>query len=205
MTLPAGAQSFKDVTAISGTAYEYCVAAVDGSNRESARGCDFGGIGILPPPRDVTATDGTFDDKVPVAWQDTSATEDGFLVYRMPVGTTDSILVANLGAGVTSFDDPGGQPGQYYTYCVVAFSNRGGRSAPACDDGLRAVVIAPKSVTATDGAFEDRVDLDWESTSTSAVLFKIYRDGVVIHSVVGSAASLLGRRRALGRHDRPTR
>ena len=185
ITLPAGATTFDDLTAVNGTAYEYCVAAVDGSARESARGCDFGGIGVLPAPARVSATDGTFDDKVTITWRDTSTTEDGFLVYRMPKSTTDSILVANLGAGATTFDDPNGQPGQLYTYCVVAFSNKGGRSTPICDDGQRAVVIAPASVTATDGAFEDRVDLTWESTSSSAVLFKLYRGGVFIRSVSG--------------------
>jgi len=106
-------------------------------------------------------------------------------VYRMPVGTTDSTLVANLGPTATSFDDTGGSPGQVFTYCVVAFSNQGGRSSPTCDDGLRAVVIAPASVSATDGTFEDRVDLKWESTSSSAVLYKIYRGGVFIRSVAG--------------------
>ncbi len=183
VTLPPNTRTFEDVLAAPGTTYEYCVAAVDGSARESARGCDTGGIGVLPAPVHVIASDSTFDDKVHVAWQDTSTTNDGFLVYRMPVGTTDSSLVANLGATTTTFDDPGGEPGRTYTYCVVAFSNSGGRSAPVCDDGTRAVVLAPSSVAATDGTFEGHVDITWESSSTSAVLFKIYRGSVFIRSV----------------------
>lgn len=185
-TLPPGSTRYEDATATHGVTYEYCVAAVDDQDRESARACDSGGIDVLPMPGNVLATDGVFDDKVRVTWQDLSATEDGFFVYRMPAGTQDSVLVGNVGAGVTQFDDLGGEPGTAYDYCVAAYSNQGGRSGLVCDDGMRAVVLAPVSVQATDGTFEDRVDLVWESTSTSVVLFKIFRGGVFIRSVGGN-------------------
>ena len=101
----------------------------------------------------------------------------------MPAGTTDSILVANLGAGVTSSRTPAASTATLYTYCVVAFSDTGGRSAPVCDDGRRAIVLAPTAVAATDDTFEDRVDITWESTSSTVVLFKIYRGATFIRSV----------------------
>ncbi len=182
-TTLAGAVSYDDLTAQNGATYEYCAAAISGSGAESVRVCDAGGRGTLAPPQDVTATQGTYDDRAVISWSISAATEDGFRVYRRAANASDSTLVTTTQAGATKFEDKDAAPGQAYRYCVVAFTNLGAASAPACSNGLRADVLAPINVTATKSEFEDRVEITWESQATRAVMFKVYADGFLIKTL----------------------
>jgi hypothetical protein len=180
--------SFRDSTGTPGVIYSYCVRTVRSDSALSAPSCDDGGRGTLAAPTGLSASLDTYDDRVDLSWYDTAGTGSGFNIYRRDLNQPDSILVGNTNLGVNRFSDTGAQPGVTYRYCVRAYSDSGAVSEPDCALGRRAIVVAPTEVNATD-ALEDRVDITWQSSSTSAVLFNVYRDGVPFASVSGTARS----------------
>ncbi|MFH1568439.1 MAG: Ig-like domain-containing protein [Gemmatimonadota bacterium] len=175
----ADAESFVDHSPAAGQTHQYCVRTLRAGGAESAQICDSGGIGILPPPNNVAATDLTLDDRVEITWADTSNLEDGFYIDR------DGARYDTTGANSTWYSDAGALPGTPHQYCVSAFSDSGGVSTPVCDSGTKSVVLAPTNAQATDGSFEGQVEITWESVSTTAVLFRITRDDTLIKTVDG--------------------
>ena len=175
---------YDDLTATG--AHAYCVAAVGGGG-ESVRVCDDGSADGLAAPTDVSATHGAFDDRVVVAWTYAGDAETGFELYR------DGQPLATLGADATEYNDFTARPAVGHRYCVEAVSTADPvtptLSDRACTDapGLRAAVLAPTAVAVSGGTDpnatplrEDRIDLSWQNPSTTAMLFKVYRDDVLI-------------------------
>ncbi len=174
----ADVTSYTDTSPVPGTEHDYCVATKGVGSIESIWVCAKGGVGILPAPSGVAASDSTFDNRVEITWQDNSSNEDGFEIRR------DGVPIDSTSANATSYKDYTATFDFTHTYCVVAYSNEGGRSvADSCDTGFRSLVVVPYEVSATDGTFENRVDITWKSSSTTAVLFKVYRDTTCIKSV----------------------
>jgi len=175
-TTAAGVQEFFDGTAQHGVRYLYCVSALDALGRVSIPVCDEGVVDLLPPA-EVMASDSTFDDRIQVTWKDSTGIANGYIVLRggTPLDT--------LAASKRTFNDYEASPNTTHNYCVVAFSERGGQSASGCDVGFRMIVLAPTNVIATDGDFENRTQVTWESGSTTATVFRVFRDGVFIKSV----------------------
>jgi hypothetical protein len=169
-------QSYDDTTADYGVSYNYCVKTRDELSGESIPVCDSGGIGILPAPGYVIASDSTYDDCIEITWNDPSDLEDGFVILR------DGVLLDTTQANASFYKDFTAVPDSTHEYCVFAFTKGGGSSQQVCDGGYRAIVLAPFDVQASDGTREDRVDLTWKSSSTTAVLFKIFRDTTFIKS-----------------------
>ena len=136
--------------------------------------------GNLPPPDSVKATDRIFDDLVLVTWDDTTNTEDGFEVFR------NGAIVGTTGADAEEFSDLSALQEEPYTYCVRAFSNADPEnpsySAQACapGTGVRAAVLPPTGVAATDNDFEERVELSWGNPSSTVMLYKVFREGDLI-------------------------
>lgn len=64
------------------------------------------------PPANVMASNGEFQNRVELAWEDRSDNEDGFRIFR------DGELVEVTGADVTSFNDVNAVPGNVHEYCV---------------------------------------------------------------------------------------
>ena len=137
----------------------------------------------MPAPADVSATDATFDDRIGIGWADPSDLEDGYFIFR------DGAAYDTTAANATSYSDLDAEPDSTYTYCVRAFSDSGGVSVDGCDEGFRSIVLAPDWVQATDGDFENRVEITWESASTTAALSKIYRDGLLIKTALPDSRS----------------
>ncbi|HEU5456581.1 MAG TPA: hypothetical protein VFU85_12945, partial [Nocardioides sp.] len=182
------ARMYVDALGTNHVAHDYCVSSLNDQSQESIKICDAGGFGILAAPVNVQASDATFDDKVRITWSDPGDTEDGFRVYR-EAPLQAPVLVTTLAANLTSHDDVDAAAGPLYRYCVVAFSNAGAVSDSTCAMGRRSAIVAPTAVDATDGTLEDRVDITWESSATSVVLFKILRDGTVFQTLPGTARS----------------
>ncbi|HEX9658795.1 MAG TPA: LamG-like jellyroll fold domain-containing protein, partial [Rhodothermales bacterium] len=184
-SVPADTEQYDDFGAIG--MHEYCVASSNGI--ASLQVCDMGRVGGLAPPDEVMATNGTFDDRVQITWSDTSGTEDGFEIFRdgAPIGAT--------GANAEQFSDFTALQEVAYSYCVRSFSNADpanpSTSTQTCapGQGLRAAVLPPEGVSATDNDFEDRVEISWTNPSTTAMLFRVYREGALMD--VLSAATLM--------------
>ena len=112
----------------------------------------------LPPavPGGITASDGTFTEKVAVSWGNVTG-EDSFEVYRCSnADDTDSCsLTGSTEANVLNFDDTGANPqGTVHYYRVRACHNVNGCSAySTADAGNRAITPLPDLIM-TDG-FEE--------------------------------------------------
>ena len=162
--------------------YQYCVATLDALGRLSVPACDEGGVD-LAPPLNVAASDSTFDDRIQVTWEDRSELADGYYIRR------DGVPIDTVAASRRIYNDHDAVPNAAHTYCVIAFNDDGGASAAGCDAGFRVIVLAPTEVRASDGDFEDRTAITWQSSSTTVAVFKVLRDGVPIKTVGAGARS----------------
>lgn len=191
-SVAADISTFIDATATSGTAYVYGVRAKSAAGVTSIMVTDAGNVGLLPPPLDVAASDGTRDDAVVLTWGDPFGADSpwlpidpledrGFRVLR------DGALLAEVGGNQTTYTDEAAGAGVVATYCVESLSTASGgavASASVCDDGRRSFVLAVADVAATDDDFEDRIVVSWTSPGTTPSLFKIYR-------IVGTDTTLI--------------
>jgi len=175
-TVAIDVTAYDDFTATSGKTYQYCVKTIGPGSIDSIWVCDEGTID-LPPALDVQASDLIYDDRVHVSWDYFSELEDGFVVLR------DNDSIATLPANTTTFADFGATPDSTHNYCVRAFTDSGSVSPDECDTGVRITILAPANVTASDGSFEDRTNITWESTSTTVALFTVYRDSIPIKTL----------------------
>ncbi len=149
---------------------------------ESARQLDvgIGGPNTLEGPTQVEATDGKHDDKVVITWFD-APNEDQYVIRR------DAVVLDTIAGDLTAYTDVTADPGVVYNYCVQAVAGPGGTSLDDdCDNGDRSLVAPPINLAASSGEYEDRIELSWESESTTATLFKIYRDDTPLATVGGA-------------------
>jgi len=197
-TTAANEEFYKDFEVEAGVMYEYEVAAFDEEGFESARGPDVrdvGARGYVMPPASVQATDGEHADRVVITWVDPTHDEQGFYVYRDRAPDP----IATLDPDSTRYTDTG-QLGVAHTYCVTAFTAsrmlaqasgpalKGAvsgppdvitESVPICDEGIggTGTLTPPTLVQATDGTFDDRIEITWTDQSNLEVAFRIHRDG----------------------------
>ncbi|MEM1127003.1 MAG: LamG-like jellyroll fold domain-containing protein [Bacteroidota bacterium] len=182
-SLPAGTTQYDDMQ---GIADQYCVTAVAEGGAESLRTaegvCDPGSPGFLFTPLSVTASAGTFDDRIDVTWtynNEAANSITGFRVFRDGASTP----VGSVGPAARSYSDVSAVPGTSHSYCIMAVSDQPGDtggpslSSQGCTttNGTRAHVLPPSNATATAGTLEDRVTLTWESAASTVMLFRVYR------------------------------
>jgi fibronectin type 3 domain-containing protein len=176
---------YDDTSATAGTLYYYFVKAC-----ASAVCSDFSiadsGYRRMPAPKGVTASDGTYPDKVQVAWTAPS----GPTSYQVHRNTFNSSFGATLiGRPATSpYDDRTATPGTTYYYFVKACASAGCSDFSASDSGYRAGVPDPVVVTASDGNYLDKVAVSW-NTPSGATSYELYRNT----SDSSSGATQLGR------------
>lgn len=143
----------------------------------------------VPPaaPTGLSASDGTFTDKVQVSWTaSTGATS--YSVYR--ADTDDSGAAALLGSVSASlYNDTTAVAGTSYYYFATACNSAGCSALSASDAGYRAILVAPAAptgVSASDGTYSDRVQISW-TASANATSYNVYRAAT---NDAGSAALL---------------
>lgn len=194
-SVAANVGTYDDATAVSGTSYNYCVTAYvdtnsnnafdNGTDFESAQVCDNGQRGHVLPPLNLTATDGTYPDKVILTWTDQTEGETGYQITRTFNNNTQTIQ-ANTGviaSGETTFEDLTAVSGQLYRYCVTTLS-AGGNSVDVCDFGGIGVLPTASAVTASDDTFDDKVRVSWADTSTTETAFRIYRENLSTNTTI---------------------
>ncbi len=126
-------------------------------------------------PESVSASDGTFTDKVHVSWNPAAAAT-GYTVYRAPKRDGMVFFTPIGDTNSTEFDDIDVEPGQFYTYKITARNYFGEGELSEGDDGYAALVIEPDTPTglsAGKGEFADRVHLSWNHVPDAS--YKVYR------------------------------
>lgn len=128
--------------------------------------CATGRRSLLAPTT-VDATDNEFENHVQVNWDDNSAVEAGYLIFR------DATLLDSLSANRTTFGDYEGVPGVQYSYTVQAFDDFDDSQTDS-DNGVR-TLNPPSNLQATDGESETFVILSWDDKSAAEDGFRIRR------------------------------
>ncbi len=132
-----------------------------------------------PPnaPTGVSASDGTYTDKVRISWSNVEAADE-YRVYRCTNSSTSSCSGRSGWQGSTSYDDTSATAGTTYWYRVKARNDAGESSYSSASSGERAESVdtpnAPISVSASDGTYADKVRVTWGSVQ-AADEYRVYR------------------------------
>jgi fibronectin type 3 domain-containing protein len=126
-----------------------------------------------PPPTGVSASDGSYTDRVRVVWNAAS----GATSYRVYRATSSGGAKTYLGAPTgTAFNDTSAVPGITYYYWVRSCNSAGCSGYSAYDTGYRAVSkpAKPLGVKASDGAYAGKVRVTWKAVP-GATKYRVYR------------------------------
>ncbi|MCA9730186.1 MAG: hypothetical protein KC729_21055, partial [Candidatus Eisenbacteria bacterium] len=164
--------SYEDTSVSQYTEYTYEVYVLDGNGNEVFGGSVIGiaGPGTMHGPIYATASQGTYEDRIELIWED--APDEEFYSIVRESDTEPPVEIATVPANTTTYDDPVPEGDKDYYYSIIAKSNHGGSSTP--DEGSQPLgmmenVFPPDNLVATDGDFEDHVHLSWENRSAKAV------------------------------------
>ena len=190
-----GSTTYSDTGADPLVLYTY-TAQAEHSFGESPTSTAVNGWRNAQPPAGVSATDGDFSNKVVVSWSAVSGAS-GYSVWRkVATATTAATQIGTVSGGATlSYNDTTAAVGTSYLYSVKANHALGSTALSATDSGWRST-SAPATVTATKGAYTDKVRVTW-TAAASATGYKVFRrlgsdDPVQIGSTTGASGAALG-------------
>lgn len=143
-----------DMSAVAGTTYYYWVKAFNalGGSPFSSPDTGYRATGTQPTPTPtpvpsgppvptgVSASDGTFTDRVRITWN-ASAGATGYWIYRNTTASPPATEIAWVGS--PGYDDGTATPGQTYWYWVRAGNVSGWSSYSASNTGFRAITPVP--------------------------------------------------------------
>ena len=134
------------------------------------------------PPTGVSASDGTFADKVRVSWSASSGATY-YKVFRNTSNTHSGETVLTTSATSSPYDDTSATPGTTYYYWAQACNSGGCSSYSSYDTGYRAVTppAAPTGVSASDGSYTTKVEVSW-SAASGATYYKVFRNTSNTHA-----------------------
>ncbi len=168
---------YNDTTASVMKTYYYWVKASNtyGASGFSAYNTGYRSDGRPPAPAGVSASDGTYVDRVEVTWA-ASSDATSYTVYRA-TSSASWATKTNLGAtSETSFNDTTASVMKTYYYWVKASNTYGASGFSAYNTGYRSDgrPPAPAGVSASDGTYADRVEVTW-TASSEATSYTVYR------------------------------
>jgi len=160
---------YSDLTGFPGKEYHYLVRA---RNDAGFGGPSFIDAGRQPLAPTIAASDGRYEEWILVEWTEVMEAA-GWKLYRADSELGEPQVLAELPLATRMYVDNEPLLGQEVWYWVrtVGEDVEGPLSAP--DSGMRAR-LEPSQVTATDGAYPDRVELNW-GADEDAESYIVYR------------------------------
>ncbi len=128
-------------------------------------------------PINVQATDGAYDNKTTITWQNGTTETLYYAVFRKPFYSLVYTQISpTTWLSGTSFDDVTGDNGEtYYYYIKSSRYPTGKRSSDYSSSDAGFMKIAPPAnVQASDGQFGDRVSITW-NPSSGATHYQVWR------------------------------
>ncbi|MCR4392686.1 MAG: hypothetical protein NUV94_08035, partial [Candidatus Acetothermia bacterium] len=176
--------SFDDTDVVPGRVYWYKVRACSdaGCSAFSAADSGYAQATIPAVPTGVAASDGTYSDRVRVAWNAAAGTA----TYEVHRSTAEGGTYTKIGETASlTYDDTGVTVGTTYWYKVKACNAAGCSAFSAADSGYAqagggggggggAVPGQVKSVAASDGTYTDKIRVTWSGV-TGATSYAVYR------------------------------
>ena len=162
--------AYTDATAVPGVAYRYYVCA-SGSACTSGWSTPATGSRSVPTPENLTASDGTYTDRILVSWPALS----GATSYELMRASENDIAEAELIATTTSasYSDRTAEYGLTYYYFLRAKFEVG--TSPWSDSAAgRRAFPAPTGVSAADGTSTVNITITWDEIE-DAISFQVWR------------------------------
>jgi hypothetical protein len=184
---------YEDNTAVYGTSYYYFAKAMnsyyDSLSKTIKSGVSkfsAGNSGYLAKspaaPGAVTASDGTYFDKIRVSWSKVAGAT-AYLVYRTgaaspapnpatadPIGETGGLYIDDFGDDI--IPQVGGIVKKYY-YWIAAKNRNGTTVISKANDGYLSKK-GPATITASNGTYSNRIVVTWTAVS-GATAYDVYR------------------------------
>jgi hypothetical protein len=181
------ATQYDDMNPTPGTIFYYKVSTINICGEGAKGPADPGEPGnacVLPSyPTNISATDGTYNDKVRITWTAVSGAT-AYNVYR-----NGTIKQSNV--TVTQYDDTSAVPGTVYYYQVSTINTCGEGSKGPADPGEpgNACVLpsVPTNLNASDGTSTTQVSISWTAGSL-ATTYNIYRNSTLLQSGVSGTS-----------------
>jgi hypothetical protein len=121
-------------------------------------------------PANLLASDASSCTNINISWELSPSEALGQRIYR------DNVLIANLGADATTYQDWLATPNTIHIYCIETY-NECGDSPQICNPGsLQTPPNAVENIVASDGLYDNQVVVTWDEND-NADTYKIYRDG----------------------------
>ncbi len=172
---------YDDMDASPGVVYWYKIKACNpsGCSAFSAADSGFTFPSAPDPVTNVSASDGTYNDRVRITWTASLGTAT-YEVYRS--GSEGGTYALRGTATGTTYDDTGVTVGTTYWYRVRAcntagcsafsvpdsgFAQVGGGGGGGGGGGMPALPGQPQNVAATDGTHKDKIRVTWSSVSNT--------------------------------------
>jgi len=176
--------NFTDSTITPGQLYYYWVNAAK-EDRWGDLSSSDSGFAKLSVPVNLVATDGDYDDKIIITWENVIGAT-GYSVYR---NETDSSATATIISSLTTnnYTDTNITSGKLYYYWIKATASADDSEFSNSDSGYLKI-LQPLNVSATDGKFVDKVIITW-SNVVGSVGYSVYRsetDDVASSAIVAS-------------------
>ena len=131
---------------------------------------------------DFNASNGDHCDYVQLDWNQDSS--DYYLLYR------DNELVAQLDNTTIQYIDYLAQQNQTHQYCIESINNCGASEA-VCSYGSRKNSPIPVDmVIASDGDFQDYINVQWASIEGEDIFYKLYRDEIQL-TIISNGQNLI--------------
>ena len=167
---------YYDTTATQGTTYYYWVKSINvGGSSISSYNTGYRQVSPPSAPSGVSASDGTYTDKVKISWNSRS----GATSYEVWRGTSSSSSSASrIQSSTTSiyYNDTSATPGTTYYYWVKSKNSGGTSGFSSYNTGYRQVSppSAPSGVSASNGTYTDKVRVSWDSAG-GATSYEVWR------------------------------
>ncbi len=174
------ARWFADLSAAPGLRYYYWVkaATTNRGRQASAYGATVDNLLSMSPPESVSATQGTYADRVILSWNVVSPTAY-YRIYRSRSDAPDLRIVAGDWQRQTIFQDDYVELGVEYHYWIKASPTTTGQGASnfsAESSGFlgSTAMPPPTLIGASDGDHDDRIEINW-GTVIGATHYRVYR------------------------------
>jgi C1A family cysteine protease len=162
--------NYTDSAVTPGVNYYYWIRTVGASGTSDYSRVESGSARLLPPTQ-ISASGGTYLDKVQLGWSGSTGAA-GYILYRNQVGNSNTASEIARSASL-SYADTSASPGTEYFYWVKAYSASCTSSFSSGASGYRGLQT-PGDVTASGGTHASGVLVSWSAVS-GAVSYRVWR------------------------------
>ncbi|MFH1969451.1 MAG: VCBS repeat-containing protein [Verrucomicrobiota bacterium] len=144
---------------------------------------DYGGAGdfsvpdvgwrFLPAPTGLTATSGTYTNRVALSWTDSLGAVNYEIWRSIYTNVSLASLLGTVSSTVTTYDDTTGDAILTYYYWIRACTPDMGNYSDFAS-GYRAALMKPSNISASKGTFNSKIRVLWQGVD-AATKYEIWR------------------------------